>query len=187
MILEAGMWIGYDLNKLWLKVDAEQVNSKTEGFELQALYSKAIVPYWDFQAGVRKDFNPKPSREWLVLGFNGLAPYFFEIDTALFIGDKGRLGLRLEAEYEILFSQKLILTPEISVNFHSKDDAQTSTGAGLTDTQLGLRLRYEFIREFAPYTGINWNKKYGQTADYTQANGGSVSDSQVVVGFRAWF
>jgi copper resistance protein B len=189
LVLEADFWIGYDLEKLWFKADVERVDGETEEFELQALYSRAIAPYWDFQAGIRKDFNPSstPDREWLVMGFNGLAPYFFEIDTALFIGDKGRLGLRLEAEYEILFTQKLILAPEITANFYSKDDDETEIGSGLSDLQLGIRLRYEIVREFAPYIGVNWNKKYGQTADYASANGEDVSDSQIVVGFRAWF
>ncbi|VAW98614.1 Copper resistance protein B [hydrothermal vent metagenome] len=187
LILEADMWIGKDLNKLWFKTDIERVNSKTSEFELQALYSRAIAPFWDLQVGVRKDFNPKPTRDWLVLGLNGLAPYFFEVDTAVFIGEQGRLGLRLDAEYEILFTQKLILTPDVSINIHSKDDPQTGTGSGLSDIQLGLRLRYEIVREFAPYIGINWNKKYGQTADYARADGEDISDAQFVVGIRAWF
>jgi len=187
VVLEADAWVGYDLNKLWFKTEVERVDGETEEFELQALYSRAIAPYWELQAGVRKDFKPKPEREWAVIGFNGLAPYYFEIDTALFVGDKGRLGYRFEAEYEILFTQKWILSPEIEVNFHSKDDPETHTGSGLSDTQLGLRLRYEVVREFAPYVGINWNKKYGQTADYARDEGGETDDVQVVAGFRAWF
>lgn len=186
-VLEADLWVGYDLNKLWFKTEVEQKNGKTEEFELQALYSRAIAPYWDLQAGVRKDFKPKPTREWAVIGINGLAPYFFEIDTALFIGDKGRVGYRFEAEYEMLFTQKLILAPEIELNFHSKDDPETSTGSGLSDMQFGLRLRYEIVREFAPYIGVNWNKKYGQTADYATARGEDTSDTQIVAGIRAWF
>ncbi len=187
LVFEADMWIGKDLNKLWFKSDLERVNSKTTEFELQALYSRAIAPFWDIQAGVRKDFNPKPTRDWLVVGINGLAPYFFEVDTAVFIGEQGRLGFRLDAEYEILFTQKLILAPDISINIHSKDDPQTGTGAGLSDIQMGLRLRYEIVREFAPYIGINWSKKYGQTADYARAEGEGISDTQFVVGIRAWF
>ncbi len=187
LILEADMWIGKDLNKLWFKTDVERVNSITNEFELQALYSRAIAPFWDVQMGVRKDFNPKPTRDWLVLGLNGLAPYFFEVDTAIFIGEQGRLGFRLDAEYEILFTQKLILTPDVSINLHSKNDVQTATGSGLSDIQVGLRLRYEFVREFAPYVGFNWNKKYGQTANYARAAGEDISDVQFVIGLRAWF
>jgi len=187
LVLEADVWFGYDLNKLWFKTEIERVNNETEEFELQALYSRAIAPFWEFQVGLRKDFNPKPEREWAVVGFNGLAPYFYEIDTALFIGDAGRMGFRFEAEYEILFTQQLILAPEIELNFHSKNDPETGTGSGLSNSQFGIRLRYEFVREFAPYIGINWNKKYGQTADYARTEGEEADDVQIVAGFRAWF
>jgi len=187
LVLEGQGWIGKDLNKFWFKLDAEQVKSETEELELQALYSRAIAPFWDFQVGLRSDINPKPSRDWLVVGFQGLAPYFYEIDSALFIGDSGRVGLRLQAEYEILFTQKWILTPEIEVNLHSKDDAKVGIGSGLSDSQIGLRLRYEFKREFAPYIGINWNNKFGKTATFAKESGSKSNDSQLVLGVRAWF
>ncbi len=187
LVLEGQGWIGKDLNKFWFKVDVEQVNSETEELELQALYSRAIAPFWDFQIGWRRDSKPKPDKDWFVIGFQGLAPYFFEVDSALFIGESGQFGLRFEAEYEILFTQKWILTPEIEVNFHSKDDASAGIGSGLSDSQLGLRLRYEIKREFAPYIGINWNKKYGNTATFAKNDGEKVDDTQIVVGIRAWF
>lgn len=184
LIFEGQAWIGKDLNKFVIKADAEQVNGTTEELELQALYSKAIAPYWDFQVGMRQDIKPAPDRSWFVIGFQGLAPYWFEVDTALFIGESDQVGLRFSAEYELLFTQRLILTPEIEVNFHSKDDALTGVGSGLSDSRLGLRLRYEIKREIAPYIGINWDKKYGSTATMTT---GKVSDTQVVVGIRSWF
>ncbi|GMR18224.1 MAG: hypothetical protein BMS9Abin33_0630 [Gammaproteobacteria bacterium] len=186
-VLEAEAWVGKDLNKFWLKTDVESVSAETEELEVQALYSRAIAPYWDLQAGWRHDNKPEPNRDWLAIGFKGLAPYFFEVDTALFFGDEGRVALRLEAEYEILFTQKLILTPEIDLNFHSKNDKETGTGSGLSDLQTGLRLRYEFVREFAPYIGVNWNRKYGKTADYIKAASGEVDDTRFVAGIRAWF
>jgi len=187
LVLEGQAWFGKDLNKFWLKVEAEQVGGETEELEIQALYSRAIAPFWDFQVGLRKDINPKPEKEFVVVGFQGLAPYFYEIDSALFIGDAGNVRIRLEAEYEILFTQKIILTPEIEVNFSSKDDVELGIGSGLSNSQIGLRLRYEFKREFAPYVGVNWNNQYGNTADFTKSSGGKVSDSQFVVGVRAWF
>ena len=187
IILEGQAWIGQDLHKLWLKTELEYVDSDTEEAELQALYSRAIAPFWDVQVGLRKDFEPSPSRNWAVLGLQGLAPYLFEIDTALFLGESGRTGLRLEAEYELLFTQRLILSPEIEVNFHGQNDEATGTGSGLSNVELGLRLRYEIRREFAPYIGINWSKKYGNTADFSRQEGADVSDTQLVVGIRAWF
>jgi copper resistance protein B len=130
---------------------------------------------------------PTPNRDWLAIGFQGLAPYFFEIDAAAFIGNNGQTALRLEAEYEVMLTQKLILTPEVEINAYSKDDEATGVGSGLSDIELGLRLRYEIRREFAPYIGVNWNKKYGDTANFSRDEGEDVSDTQFVVGIRAWF
>ena len=186
-VLEAQAWVGKDLQKLWIKADVERVGGKTEESELQFLYSKAIAPYWDFQVGLRTDILPTPDRNWLALGFQGVAPYFYEIDAAAFIGENGQTALRLEAEYEMMFTQKLILTPEIEVNFHGKNDEATGVGSGLSDMEFGLRLRYELRREFAPYIGLNWSRQYGDTADFARAEGEDISDTQLVVGVRAWF
>ena len=180
-------WIGKDLNKIWFKSEVEQSDGSTEEAELQALYSRAIAPFWDAQVGVREDFKPEPSRSWLALGFQGLAPYWFETSTALFIGESGRTAFRLEAEYELLFTQRLILSPELEINAYGKNDEDTGTGSGLADAQFGIRLRYEIRREFAPYIGVNWYKKYGNTADYARDEGEGVSDTSVVIGIRAWF
>ena len=187
IVLEAQGWVGKDLNKLWVKVDVENVSGKTGEAELQFLYSKAIAPYWDVQVGWRHDKMPTPNRDWFAVGFQGLAPYFFEIDAAAFIGNNGQTALRLEAEYEIMLTQKLILTPEVEINAYSKDDEATGVGSGLSDIELGLRLRYEIRREFAPYIGVNWNKTYGDTANFSRDEGEDVSDTQFVVGIRAWF
>lgn len=187
LVLEGQAWIGVDRHKLWLKTKVERVDSETEEAELQALYSHAIAPFWDVQFGLRRDFQPTPSRNWAVFGFQGLAPYFFEVDTALFIGESGRTALRLEAEYELLFTQRLILTPEIEANFYGQDDADIGIGSGLSDVQAGLRLRYEIRREFAPYIGVNWNKSFGSTADFARDEGQDTHDLQWVIGLRAWF
>jgi len=187
LVLEGQAWVGKDLNKAWFKIDAERVKSEIEELELQALYSRAISSFWDFQIGWRRDIKPEPDKDWFVLGFQGLAPYFYEIDSALFFGEGGQIGLRFEAEYEMLLTQKWILAPEIEVNFHSKEDLITGVGSGLSDSQIGLRLRYEFKREFAPYIGINWNKKHGNTATLAKNSGAEVDDSQIVIGVRAWF
>lgn len=187
LVLEAQAWIGKDLNKFVIKADVEQVKGETEELELQALYSRAIDPYWDFQIGVRQDQKPKPNRNWLALGFQGLSPYWFEIDSTLFIGEEDQIELRFSAEYEWMLTQRWVLSPEVEFNFHSKDDAITGTGSGLSDSQLGIRLRYEIKREFAPYIGVNWNKKYGGTADFARNDGEEVDSTQFVLGIRAWF
>lgn len=187
LVLEAQAWMGKDLHKLWLKADIEQVKGDTEELELQALYSRAIDPYWDFQIGWRHDQKPGPERDWLVLGLQGLAPYWFEVDASLFIAESGQKNLRLQFEYEWMLSQKWVLSPELEVNFYTDDEADIAQGSGLSDVELGLRLRYEIRREFAPYIGFNWSKSYGNTADYRRQEGEDTSDLQWVIGLRAWF
>lgn len=187
IVLEAQAWLGKDLHKFWAKADVERVGSETEEAELQFLYSRAVAPYWDLQVGLRHDSRPKPNRDWLAVGVQGLSPYFFEIDTAAFIGEDSRTALRLEAEYEMLFTQKLILTPEVEFNFYGKDDPELGIGSGLSNAEVGLRLRYEIRREFAPYIGINWTKLFSGTADFARDEGEKTSDTQIVAGIRAWF
>lgn len=186
-VLEADAWVGYDLNKFWIKADLEQVDGKIEEAEVQFLYSRAISPFWDFQLGWRRDIKPTPDRDYLALGFKGLAPYLFEVDSALFLGEAGQVGARFSAEYEYMLSQQLVLSPEVSMNLYSKNDSAVGIGSGLSDMALGLRLRYEVTREFAPYIGVNWTKMFGQTADYARSSGEDTSDGQIVVGIRAWF
>ncbi len=187
VVWEAQAWIGKDRDKLWFKTEGERTDGDTEEAEAQLLYSNAVSTYWDLQAGLRQDFEPSPERSWAVIGFQGLAPYFIEIDTALFIGKSGRTALRFEAEYELMFTQRIILTPEIEINLHGKNDQATGTGSGLSDVELGLRLRYEIRRGSGPYIGINWEKKYGNTADFARDEGEDTSDTQFVVGLRATF
>lgn len=185
--LEGQMWIGKDLNKLWLKTDVERRDGNTQDAELQALYSHAIAPFWDVQIGVRHDLKPTPTRNWGVIGLQGLAPYWFDLEAALFVGESGHTGARIKAEYELLFTQRLILSPELEVNFFGQNDTETGTGSGLSDVKAGLRLRYEIRRELAPYVGINWNKKFGNSAEFVKNQGEAVSDTELVVGLRVWF
>jgi len=187
LVFDGQLWIGKDLNKLWIKSEIERVDGETEENELQLLYSRAIAPYWDFQVGWRKDFKPDPDQDWLAIGVQGLAPYFFEVEATAFISDESQTNLRLEAEYELLFTQRLILSPEVEVNLYTDDDAERGVGSGFSDLELGLRLRYEIRREFAPYIGVNWMKKFGNTADFAEADGQEIEDTQFVAGIRAWY
>lgn len=187
LVWEAQAWLGQDLDKVWIKTEGERADGDTENSEAQLLYSKAIAPYWDLQAGVRHDFRPSPDRSWAVIGLQGLAPYLFEIDAALFVGGSGRTALRIEAEYELMITQRLILTPEVEINLHGKNDRKTGTGSGLSDIEAGLRLRYEIRRGSGPYIGINWENKYGKTADFASDEGEDTSDTQFVIGLRATF
>ena len=188
LVWEAQGWIGYDLNKLWLKTEGHYDNktNDTEEFEFQALWSHAITPFWDFQAGWRHDFEDT-SKDYAVIGLMGLAPYWFEIDAAAFISDEGDASARLEAEYELRFTQRLILQPRMELNYAFSDVPEASIGQGLHKANLGLRLRYEFKREFAPYLGVAWEKSFGDTADLLQATGKDTSETSFVLGFRFWY
>jgi copper resistance protein B len=187
LVWDAEGWVGKDLHKLWIKTDGEYVDNKIEEAELQLLYSRAVTPFWDLQLGWRQDIRPTPKRNWLALGLKGLAPYFFDIDTAIFVGSNSRSAIRLQAEYEFMLTQRLILVPELELNLYAKDDPAAGTGSGLSTIETGLRLRYEIRREFAPYIGLNWTGLYGRTADYARTDGAKVYDTQLVVGIRAWF
>lgn len=184
---DAQAWYGGDLHRAWLKSEGEREDGSTEHAELQALYSRAISPFFDAQIGARHDFQPDASRNWLAVGIQGLAPYFFETEATLFVGDEGRTALRLKAEYDLLFTQKLILSPELELNFFGKDDAQAQVGSGLSDLEFGLRLRYEILREFAPYIGAVWTHKFGDTADFARAHGDDSQQVQWVAGVKLWF
>ncbi|MBA3016142.1 MAG: copper resistance protein B [Proteobacteria bacterium] len=187
LVWDAEGWIGRDLDKLWIKTDGEYKDGRVEEAEAQALYSRAIAPFWDLQMGWRRDLRPTPDRDWLAVGVKGLAPYFFDVDAAIFVGDNGRTSARLQAEYEIMFTQRLILVPEIELNLYGKDDEAVGIGSGLSSLEAGLRLRYEIRREFAPYLGVNWTRLYGKTADYAREEGASVDDVQFVLGVSAWY
>jgi len=186
-VWDADAWIGKDLNKLWFKTEGEYADGTTEAAYGEALYSRAIAPYWDLQVGWRHDFRPDPTRDWFAVGFRGLAPYWFDVDVTLYAGGNGTVSGLLDVEYDFMFTQRLFLSPELEMNFYGKDDPERGIGSGVSDLELGLRLGYEIRREFAPYIGINWEKKFGGTADYAREEGESTSDLQFLAGVRAWF
>ena len=180
-------WFGRDYDRAVLKAEGEVDGGKLRDARTELLWSHAVAAYWNTQLGVRYDSGLKPDRRWLAFGVQGLAPYWFEIDATAYVGEQGRTALRLEAEYELLLTQKLILQPRVEVNIYGKSDAQRERGSGLSDAALGLRLRYEIRREFAPYIGIERSSKYGGTADFARAEGQRTSESRVVAGLRFWF
>ncbi len=187
MAWEGGLWIGKDLNKLWIMSDGERAAGETEGTENRLLYSRAISPFWDLQAGLRHDTVPGESRDYLKLGIHGLAPYYFETDANISFGENEQVKLNASFEYEMMLTQKLVLSPEIEFNAYAKDDAAMGVGSGLSDIEAGLRLRYEIKREFAPYIGVNWAKKFGGTADLARDEGEDTSETMFVIGVRAWY
>jgi copper resistance protein B len=181
-------WFGGDIDRLVIKSEgAVAFGEGVEDAEIQALYSHAIGPYFNLQAGIRQDFGPGPSRTHAVIGFEGLAPYWFEVEGALFLSDKGDLLARLSGYYDQRITQRLILQPRAEFNLAAQDVPRTGIGSGLSDVDLGLRLRYEIAREFAPYLGVSWERKVGDTARFARLAGDDPSSVGLVVGVRAWF
>ncbi len=181
-------WYGGDYHKVWFKSEGEGAFGKVpEQAEVQLLYSRAIDPWFNLQAGVRHDFQPDPERTHLVLGLQGLAPYWFEVDGQLFLSHKGDLTARLEAEYDQRITQKLILQPAVEFDLAAQDVPELGIGAGLSSAEAGLRLRYEFIPEFAPYVGVEYERKLGDTADFARAAGDDVGGWAFLIGLRGWF
>ncbi len=186
-VWDAQGWYGGDINRFVLKTEGEgEFGGELEDAEIQALYSRAIGPFFDLQAGVRFDHEPD-TRTHLVLGVQGLAPYMFHVDGALFLSDRGDLTGRIEGEYDQRITQQLILQPRIEVELAAQDIPEREIGAGITKIEPGLRLRYEIRPEFAPYVGVEYEAKLGETADIARAAGEDPDGLKVLVGLRAWF
>lgn len=180
-------WVGGDIDRLWLRSEGERSAGRTESAEAQALWGRAISPWWDVVGGVRQDFKPGASQSWAAFGLQGMALYNFEAEATLFVGESGHTAARLEGDYDILLTNRLILQPTAELNFYAQNDPQRGVGSGLAESELGLRLRYEVRREFAPYVGLSWNRTYGQTAQYARDEGEDVNQLHWVVGVRLWF
>lgn len=180
-------WYGGDINRIVLKSEGEgTLGEGAETAELQALYSRAVGVYTDAQFGLRQDFQPH-TRTYATIGVQSLLPYWFDVDAALFLSNKGELLGRFESTYDLLLTNHLILQPRAELNFAAQNTLETRTGSGLSNAELGVRLRYEITREFAPYIGISWDRKVGQTASYARALGQEVDTTSFVFGIRTFF
>ena len=182
-------WYGGDYERVWIKTIGEysEAEDKFENAEIQLLYSRLLGYYWDLQGGVRYDPAPSPSRFYGVIGLQGLAPGYFEADLQGFVSEKGDLSARFEAEYDILITQRLVLQPKFETNVAVQRVRELGVGRGINDIELGLRLRYEIAREFAPYVGVSWERKVGQTAKLAREEDEDVDALSLLVGVRFWF
>lgn len=192
MTLDGQLWTGGDYNRLWIKAEGERATVSSGGaYEAQLLYGRFVASYWDAQLGLRVDAERGAGetdlRAHLVLGLQGLAPYWFELEPALFVSQDGDVSARLETSYDLLFTQRLILEPEMEANLALQDVPEWGVGSGLGDLELSGRLRYEIVRELAPYLGFTWHRRMGESADLARAAGGVVSETSMVVGVRAWW
>jgi copper resistance protein B len=180
-------WAGTDYDKLWIKSEGTLSQGAVDDGQQQFLYSRAITTYFDLQGGLRSDIDSRPTRNWAAFGLQGLAPYFFDLEVTGFVSGQGHLAARLEASYDLLLTQRLILQPQIELNLYSEADPARLVGVGFSDIDTGLRLRYEFDRKVAPYIGVVYQGKFGQTANFARQAGESTSDVRFVFGIRAWF
>lgn len=190
LLWDVGGWIGKDYNKLYFKSEGEALvddGNQIEEAEIELLYSRNIAKFWDLQAGLRHDFEPRPQRTFAALGLQGLAPYWFEVDATAYLSEDGDLSAKIEAEYELLLTQRLVLSPRLETGLSLQDLPEYGQWQGITDVTLGVRLRYHLRRELAPYVGVTWNRKVGETAHQVRQEGGDVDDTALVAGLRFWF
>jgi|LNAP01.1.fsa_nt_gb copper resistance protein B len=180
-------WAGTDLNRIWLKSEGELSQGILNDGIQQLFYSRAISTYFDAQVGARYDLDSLPGRGWGALGIQGLAPLFFKVAATGYVSGEGHFAARLEASYDLLLTQRLILQPQIEMNFYTKDDPARRIGSGLSSIDAGLRLRYEISRKFAPYFGVSYEGKFGGTASYAVAEGSPPNQVRFVLGLRTWW
>jgi copper resistance protein B len=204
---DAQGWYGGDYNKLWVKTEGEAPPTGAErppgvaggvtaprtvqqvGLEasIDVLFDRVVGRWWDAQAGVRQDFGKGPGRTWLALGLQGLAPYWLDVEATFYASEEGRTAARLKADYDLLLTQRLILQPYGEVNLYAKSDPERQLGSGLSDLELSLRLRYEVRRELAPYVGVGWFRRFGETAELARLAGEGSDEVQLVAGLHIWF
>jgi copper resistance protein B len=193
---DAEAWYGGDYNKLWLKTEGQSFDATgpqtgRRGSSLEAsadlLWDRIISRWWNLQAGLRQDFGDGPGRTWGAFGIEGLAPFGVDAQATLYLGEEGRSALRVKAEYDLYLTQRLVVQPKIEANAYGRADPQRNVGTGLSNADLGLRLRYEFRREFAPYIGLDWSRAVGSTAGLIRDRGRDPDDLQVVAGLKIWF
>ncbi|GAC1666776.1 MAG: copper resistance protein B [Steroidobacteraceae bacterium] len=187
VVWDGQAWVGEDFDKLWVKSEGSRLGGRTQDAKIEALWSHAILPFWDSQLGVRHDGGGGPSREWAAFGIQGISPYWFDIELTGYFGEEGRTAVRLKIEYDLYLTQRLILKPEIALNAYGKPDRARSVGAGLADGQFELRLRYEFTRRFAPYVGYVYDRKFAGSATLARTAGDPAIDHRVVAGVTFFF
>lgn len=180
-------WYGNDSDKLWIRSEGERSHRRIEDGDAEALWSHAVAAFWNTQLGVRQDVGEGPSRRWAAIGIQGLAPYLIDVEATAYVGSSGRTAARVRGEYELLFTQRLILQTELEVNAYGHTDPVHRLGRGISDAELGMRLRYEFHRQFAPYIGVVWTDRFGDTAGFARGGHQAVFDRLWVAGLHFWF
>ncbi|QGW78364.1 copper resistance protein CopB [Pseudomonas alkylphenolica] len=183
----ANAWIGGDIDRLWLRTEGEREQGVTHKAELQALWGHAISPWWELVGGLRQDFKPASGQIWAAFGIQGMPLYGLELEATAYLGERQQTALRLESSYAILLTNRWILEPSLEANFYGRNDASRDQGSGLADSEIGLRLRYEITRGFAPYLGVSFNRSYGNAAEQIRDDHGDIGQTRLVAGVRLRF
>lgn len=184
-------WSGGSTHRLWLKADgAVATVGRAAHGEYQALYGRLISPFWDAQVGVRADLRSTTgrsvSRFGALIGLQGLAPNWFELEPSLFVTTQGNVSLDLTGSYDLYLTQRLIVQPRLETSVALRDEPDLGIGRGLSNASFGVRARYEVRREFAPYVGVLWERGFGRTAELARIAGDEASEVQLVLGLRFW-
>lgn len=184
---DATGWYGGDIDRVWMKSEGERRSSQIDVMRFELLWNHVVSRRWSAQTGARLDSGTGPTRKWAAFGVQGLAPYWFEVEATAYLGNSGRTAARFKAEYELLLTQRIILQPELELNLYGKSDPAKAIGKGFSSADVGLRLRYEIRREFAPYLGVSWNRRFGESAELVRAVGERSTELQLLAGLRIWF
>jgi copper resistance protein B len=183
---DVAAWYGGDVHKILVESEGERADGAGHA-RVEAFWDRVATRWWNTRAGLRRDSGDGPARLWAAFGIAGLAPGFIDVEANLYVGESGRTAFRVQAEYDLLLTQRLVLHPQIELNAYGRDDAERGIGAGVSDIEMGLRLRYEVRREFAPYVGVGWKRRVGDTAALARAAGADTSEVHWVAGARLWF
>jgi copper resistance protein B len=185
---EGEAWAGTDTDRLWLRSEGQTArDGKLGDGQQEIFYDRPITPYFDAQIGARYDLDSRPGRGWAAFGIEGLAPYLLHVAATLYVGGEGRQAAKLEAFRDIVITQHLVLQPQAELNANTRDDPAREIGAGISDIDAGLRLRYDITRKFAPYIGATYARSFGRTSRYARQDGDGKEDARFTVGIRTWF
>jgi copper resistance protein B len=185
--VDSRAWVGRDRDRLWIRAEGDGGRGGVGEAQAHLLYGRHVYRWWDVVVGVRQDVRPGPARTWAAVGVQGLAPYKFDVEATAYVGASGRTHARLEVEYDLLLTNRLVLQPLVEAEIVGKSDPARGIGAGLSTTDAGLRIRYEIRREVAPYIGVTWTSRWAQTADFAEAGGETTGGPRLVAGLRLWF
>jgi len=180
-------WIGGDRDRFWFRTEGDARQTRLASTQTHFLYGRAIARWWDLVVGVRQDVRPGPAQTWAAVGIQGIAPYWFDVQATAYVGASGRTHLRFESEYDLLLTNRLVLQPLVEAEIYGKSDPDHGFGAGLSTVDVGLRLRYEIRREFAPYVGLVWSRTFFGTAEVAEAAGERSEGARLALGARLWF